>query len=640
MPSRLPSSLSLLALTVVLQVILQGVATSGSEAQEIHYWTGAASNSWSDPANWSKGTVPPSGASVGLGYRNYPVIDLAGDRTVDSLMLYTGGSQSASLDNGTLTITQGVTTDLPRFFRMFEIASNVHLPSMTEWDIRSGFIVSGAISGEGGITKSGSGFLTLEGANTFTGSTIINQGELYLDHPQALHYSTVHLNTEYGLKIVSESINPIIGALTGGGTLLWSTQTFETGANGASTVYNGTLHSEPSGIFRHRGTGTLTIAENPADPTRVSWIGRLAVAEGELIVDNRIIELKAFPMLGSEAAVTVDDATLTIQNGGNVYGSWRADISRGRLKVIGNGSKLTGLGAWGMQLGSDAGAGIVEISSGGLVSITNDTVFASTESIVMVDRATFRTGGLTQAEEASGTISISDPDSGAALTVGSGNRSSTFHGTIHDHTSGPGSLRKIGTGKLTLTGMNTYTGDTLVDAGTLSLTQPYFADSADLFLLANAKLELTYEGVDIVNKLVLGGVVQSPGTHGAIGSGADFEWSQILGSGVLQVAPEALLAGDFNNDGIVNLADYTVWRDHLGAAGEDAIHHRGDGLDGVDAKDYALWKSQFGQSSSVLAPTTAVPEPFAASAILGLLALGYGVRRRNRRPAHQDQTSK
>ena len=35
--------------------------------------------------------------------------------------------------------------------------------------------------------------------------------------------------------------------------------------------------------------------------------------------------------------------------------------------------------------------------------------------------------------------------------------------------------------------------------------------------------------------------------------------------------------GDFNGDGQVNLADYAVWRDNLGAADESGINNNGDG---------------------------------------------------------------
>ncbi len=55
------------------------------------------------------------------------------------------------------------------------------------------------------------------------------------------------------------------------------------------------------------------------------------------------------------------------------------------------------------------------------------------------------------------------------LTVGSLNLSTTFSGTISDNKNG-GSLTKIGAGRFTLAGANTYTGQTTVEAGEFALT--------------------------------------------------------------------------------------------------------------------------------------------------------------------------
>src|SRR5262249_52200746 len=56
------------------------------------------------------------------------------------------------------------------------------------------------------------------------------------------------------------------------------------------------------------------------------------------------------------------------------------------------------------------------------------------------------------------------------------------------------------------------------------------------------------------------------------------------------------LAGDFNGNGVVDAADYTVWRDHLGTSFN--LHGNGDETGGsaglVDQADYALWKAHFG----------------------------------------------
>ena len=79
--------------------------------------------------------------------------------------------------------------------------------------------------------------------------------------------------------------------------------------------------------------------------------------------------------------------------------------------------------------------------------------------------------------------------------------------------------------------------------------------------------------------------------------------------------------GDFNGDGVVNTADYTVWRDNLGAT-EDGDVLSGNGNGGtVDATDYALWRENFGASQGMVTQATAtVPEPATIVIILSLIS--------------------
>lgn len=102
-----------------------------------------------------------------------------------------------------------------------------------------------------------------------------------------------------------------------------------------------------------------------------------------------------------------------------------------------------------------------------------------------------------------------------------------------------------------------------------------------------------------------------------------------------------VLTGDYNGDGTVNIADYTVWRDNLGGS-ESALANPGNGSGTVDAGDYTAWKDNFGASGSggggltvlngaviyeplagaVVGSTAPVPEPSTAA---GLLVLIFGV---------------
>ncbi len=86
------------------------------------------------------------------------------------------------------------------------------------------------------------------------------------------------------------------------------------------------------------------------------------------------------------------------------------------------------------------------------------------------------------------------------------------------------------------------------------------------------------------------------------------------------------LPGDFNDDDKVDAADYTTWRDNLGAPTEATLNGNGDGANGVDANDYTRWKDHFGESNGAGAggaSASGVPEPttmlLAAIGISGFL---------------------
>jgi hypothetical protein len=56
------------------------------------------------------------------------------------------------------------------------------------------------------------------------------------------------------------------------------------------------------------------------------------------------------------------------------------------------------------------------------------------------------------------------------------------------------------------------------------------------------------------------------------------------------------LAGDYNRDGVVNTADYTLWRDTRGSTTDLRADGNGDGV--VDQADHDLWKAHLGQGTA------------------------------------------
>jgi len=119
------------------------------------------------------------------------------------------------------------------------------------------------------------------------------------------------------------------------------------------------------------------------------------------------------------------------------------------------------------------------------------------------------------------------------------------------------------------------------------------------------------------------------------------EFNVNFGSGTFAAPPP--VPGDYNSDGVVNAADYTVWRNTLGSTTDLSANGDNDGASQglIDQADYEFWKTHFVSTSAGLGSvqtTAAVPEPgskallvvaFAGMAVL-VASRGWRVRRTQR----------
>lgn len=85
----------------------------------------------------------------------------------------------------------------------------------------------------------------------------------------------------------------------------------------------------------------------------------------------------------------------------------------------------------------------------------------------------------------------------------------------------------------------------------------------------------------------------------------------------LDTASVPTAVGDFNVDGNVDAADYTVWKDNLNLTAA-ALQGNGSGAATVVQADYQLWKTHFDESIASGSGVASVPEP--ATLLLALLA--------------------
>ena len=87
--------------------------------------------------------------------------------------------------------------------------------------------------------------------------------------------------------------------------------------------------------------------------------------------------------------------------------------------------------------------------------------------------------------------------------------------------------------------------------------------------------------------------------------------------------------GDYNNDGAVNAADYTVYRDNLGLSAAARSNRNPANTGVVNAGDYTFWKNNYGSTSAASSFASSIPEPtgaLLAASLLGGLWLSRGRR--------------
>lgn len=155
--------------------------------------------------------------------------------------------------------------------------------------------------------------------------------------------------------------------------------------------------------------------------------------------------------------------------------------------------------------------------------------------------------------------------------------------------------------------------------------------------------ELVASNLDLAGELIvslIGGHMPAAGAaydlldfNGAVGTfdtltfeplpfGLLWDTSMLYVSGELLVVEG--IAGDYNDDGVVNSADYVVWRNNLGAP-EGTLPNDTAGGD-IGAAQYDVWKKNFGAVLPAAVVNSRVPEP-SALVLLALAAMAAGVGR-------------
>ncbi|AWH88258.1 autotransporter outer membrane beta-barrel domain-containing protein [Limnobaculum parvum] len=310
----------------------------------------------------------------------------------------------------------------------------------------------GIISGDGSLTKDGSGSLTLTAENTYQGGTNVKAGTLVATQSKALSSGDIVNDGTLQLDFANDEV--LANALSGKGTLNKTgsgkaTLTHDGSSQGNVNVKAGTLRFEQAGDFNAANVtsdaeATLSMA---ADAT-------LAVAD-KFKIDGK------FEVTAGNAASVVTAKSAEIGSGAtfNLSG-YSVPATMNSTELESNEFRVITTSAAGKLTGD-----FKSVSVGGAASevdyLTLTPIHDDQNYSIGLGLSWFAAESKAP-EKAQGTFTLADQkeffDLGVVLADEAANAATGWDGKT---------LTKAGEGTLQLSGANTYTGATLVNSGTL-----------------------------------------------------------------------------------------------------------------------------------------------------------------------------
>jgi autotransporter-associated beta strand protein len=475
------------------------------------------------------------------------------------------------------------------------------LTSSSAYDLQSGEI-GVALGGNVGLNKSTSGTVSLD-TSLPSGSYVVSDGALNLN----------------GLSQSISGLQLTGGAITGTGTLT-SSSTYDLRAGAVSPSLSGAV-----GVSKSTN-GTVTL-NNPTYTGTTSLNAGALAFTGSLPHGNYTLSAGTLSLGALSGTIGTLNMLSGLMDGTGTLTSSSAYAIRGGTvtAILGGSVGLTKTSVGIATVNSPVYTGTTSVKAGSL-TITG----ALPGGAYAISGGTLNTGALSRSIGAfqltGGTVTGTGTlTSNTAYDIQTGMVSAALGGTSI-------SLNKTTTGTAFLSGANTYTGVTTVTAGTLELGLA--AESTVLSRggadIRGGKMIFDYTGTSTLGATI--NAMLNTSFDGGLWDVGQFKSSTAATTGLTlgcvdngtnQVTVMATYAGDFNLDGVVNLADLDVWKSYVGSGTTwqtgDANH---DGR--VNLGDLDLWTANCGCAVSTAvgdAGSVAIPEP-GTLAILAMSLLG------------------
>lgn len=467
-------------------------------------WDNTTTN-WTDTVGSVSTTYDPASVGTLFGSSGPSIPATGGTVTVTP-----GGVQLTGLVGFDLTADGSVYTIQGGDLRLAPGGTTFVTNDVTGTSDPSAIILS-RIVGSGGINVQGAGTLALLGTNTYTGGTFIcDCGSLQLG-------DATHIASIVG-AVTNEGLFSVVNADTSGITSIqnaFSGTTLFLNASSASSIAitnNGQLYfGDPNGGGSDTATaGRATIVN---DGGLVGFFGRTNA--GAANITNQTGGGIAFLEQASAGSATIVNKDFS----GTIFGSLAGSdtASAGNATIINEADGVTNFGAF-----TTAGNATIITKDGGKTEFFDNSTGGNARFI------TTGTGivdfGVSIGPNGDGRITAGSIEGsgfyyiggGNTLAVGGNNRSTEVSGVIGDYDPcgcgpiGPGSLEKVGSGTLILSGTNTYTGTTTVNGGILRVDGNISQSS---LTTVNAGGALFGAGI-VGNAVIANGGIYAPGDGG------------------------------------------------------------------------------------------------------------------------------
>ena len=406
--------------------LVTNVASITVKSGELRYESYSQTNAWTSAIT----NYVSSGAALGsyANTVNYPVV----------------------LDNATIQSDNGTATWL----------GNIGLTSTSIFSTATGAqLFSGAVSGASALTiQGGTGSVTLAASNSYTGGTTINAGTLVVANANALGTGDATINTgSLYFNFPGGTTNVVTNniALPAAGTQEF---TIQAPTNFTTVRLTGLISGGTAGLqYNMADTGitgnhsNILILDNPNN-----------TFSGNILMNRGTLGFTSDAALGNVGTIVIDTWSL---NGQLRFDADNLTINASRtinLHTSGQIMPINVQGFSGTIAGVISGPGTLVKQGTGTLTLTNINTYTGNTTI---SAGTLTIGDPGQLNSGSYAGTIAD---NAALTYNS-SAAQTLTGII----SGTGTLTQNGPGTLTLNDSavaNTYTGDTFINGGTLTLT--------------------------------------------------------------------------------------------------------------------------------------------------------------------------